>query len=1127
MRMTGRSGFVLRYFRHLTTIFTLASSLTACGDDEAGAGVLGTTGLESSGAADGAEQTGPDATGAEGADVTGEPPDADPCDVPATLIAGGFDVVVEDAGTIQVEDACNNAALVGDGPNRLDDETDNFTVYVYRPEVGGQWPADGPRPVVFFVPGNGQRVVDDGEPPLVERYPEVLQSLAAQGFVVIAGTPPFTSGGDNFSSGKRAAMLACMMVWAKGDPNAGGWARAGENRISSAATIAGHSRGGGGATILLDNLAALQSSVLGMDEYEVCAGIPLSPKWSPSDSVDPSSSNLVIDDAAAPPWLVVQAALDEDTERGGGYVYDTMVPEPDLDLSGATPGVQVAPTRANDKMMVWIHGTAHNNFGGTGTQQISADAQARARQAARYYMPQFLVWQMAGSGAAIPARQAFMRLLDPSPDMPEFPAPPAELEDFAIWEDLAQYDVVERPLVFAAYQQGAGSAAQRRYVVDAWDRQTSGELAPPTCGNVAGALGVSTAGFDVQTGEGLLGAQVCHSTTEDALTAEGTTWRNTHNTRAALVKWGAALGDGGVVEWSLDDAEDVAELDLSAYSHVSIRLSNETAVDVDLPNSVCEPAALDSLELEIELVTEDGDGEQHVHATTTGPLLDQSTGLVTPVNSGTECKSFQFLRTVRIPMATFCDGPDGPMSTDAVKAIRLRVPDDPGASHGVYIDSLEFTNDPLDPSGTRCGPAAGAWNCVAGSSLNVQETSCTAQPNPGCPSWMTTTLAKPTVAADDDWPTAFSGWVVHTPKGWVRNLASPTSTELNRIRGLCQQACALEWSDDPAVSANCSLSTAFATPTLRKSNSIGPVHRIPESRRHGAGVFGTQQLACDLENDCCEVFDELVCAAKHRRNTPAERALARTEEYRMTLGGASTKVTFTTPSGSTDLALTGSAGFSFCPQGDGYVNCPFYLGSLNLASNGSALVSATCPDSSSIAIDVSALSVRLMQPAFGIGSLTSNDKAIPEGGLHLRADFVAEGQEFALRTLNEHDVVFMSARRTGFDADDISLIFDVPCGSGTIPVTAQFDLHNTTTTAAPPTITINNASTVPCPSTQTLSATASDPNGDLGPVQWEVDGIRMKPGITTMAFTRNHVLRAYATDARGAVTSKTKSVACQ
>ncbi len=49
--------------------------------------VPGSLAVESSGAADGAEQTGPDVTGAESADVTGEPPDADPCDVPSQRIA--------------------------------------------------------------------------------------------------------------------------------------------------------------------------------------------------------------------------------------------------------------------------------------------------------------------------------------------------------------------------------------------------------------------------------------------------------------------------------------------------------------------------------------------------------------------------------------------------------------------------------------------------------------------------------------------------------------------------------------------------------------------------------------------------------------------------------------------------------------------------------------------------------------------------------------------------------------------------------------------------------------------------------------------------------------------------------
>ncbi len=832
-----------------------------------------------------------------------------------------------------------------------------------------------------------------------------------------------------------------------------------------------------------------------------------------------------MDNDDAPPYLVIHGATDQDTRSGGVLSYEAMVPESDFDLEGLTPGVQAAPLREHDKAIVWIHGVEHNDFGGGQIQQ-SMEAAARAERSAAYYLPLFLRWQLAQDSTS---RAALMRLMDPAPNDFEFPPMPATLTDPSIWDELAQYDLLNRPLIFAGYQQGLGAVNARRYVVDVWDRQDAqGELAPPTCATAQGSLGTSTAGFPVLLGEGLVTDQACHATTLDTLTAEGNQWQNTHQTRAAVVEWGGTFGSGGTIEWSLDDAEDVAELDLSEYTYVSLRVANI----VDADEIVCSVIEPDAFELEIEFVTEDGDGGEHVHTVSTGLHIEQSVDLFPIDEDVTICQAFQYMRTVRIPMSSFCDPSPDPMTTESVKTIRVRFPDDASTEHRAFIDSLEFTADPLDPSDARCGLFSAAWNCVAGSALVVRETSCSAEPTTAstCPtgSVVTNNLSKPSVAADDDWPSSFAGWVVYSPKGWVRDLQSPTTTELNRIKGLCQDACALEWSDDPAVAATCTAGSAFATPTLRKANAVGSVHRIPESRLHGGGIFGTQALSCDLEDDCCETFDELACGAKHLRTTTATRALQRAEEYRMTLGGTSTKVTLTTPSGHTDLPLTGAAGFSFCPAGDGNVNCPFYLGSLELTSNGSAVVNATCPDSSSISLDVSDLSIELLQPAFGIADQTDYDKAIPEGGLHFLAKVAVEGTTFGFRAVNEHDVIFMSAKRTGFDADDVTLTFDVPCGAGTIPVTAQFDMHNIATPASPPTVSINNASTVACPSTQTLSATASDPNGDLvTPVRWEIDGVRMVPGISTMAFTHNHVLKAYARDARGATATKTKSVACQ
>lgn len=1076
-------------------------ALTACGDDEGGAGILSTTGPTGSGSSAPDDEGGADSTG--GGEVA-------PCEVDPEILVGGFDVLREDAELVVVGDACGG--LVGPSETQLDVDADNFNIHVYRPTTNGQWPA-GLRPAVFFVTGAGQAILSGTQ----DNYPDILRALAAQGFVVFAADPPPPG---EWTSAKRATLLACMMLFAKAGPTAGGWSQGDQNRISDVAILSGHSRGGGADDLLMSQFATFQQDIAGMEAYNLCAVAPIAPAWSVE-----SGTNVVLADADAPPYFVVQGATDEDTRDGGVFAFDAMVPESDFDLDGTSPGVQTAPLRDNDKAILWIYGVEHNDFGG-GQGAQSAEAGARAQRSAAYYLPLFLRWQLAHDATS---RAALMRLMDPTPNDLEFPAMPATLADPAIWEELAQYDLLDRPLIFAGYQQGLAAAAARRYVVDVWDRQTThGELAPPTCATAQGSLGTSTAGLPVLLGEGLVTDQVCHATTLDTLTAAGDSWQNTHQTRAATVEWGGVLGSGGTIEWSLDDAEDVAELDLSQYSHVSLRVANIVEADpID-----CQVIDPDAFELEVELVTQDDQRGEHAHTVSTGLHIEQSVDAYPISPPASVCQAFQYMRTVRIPMSEFCGPSSDPATMESVKAIRVRFPDDANTEHRAFIDSLEFTADPLDPASSYCGLFSGAWNCMAGSGLVVKETSCSAEPTATstCPSGsvVATTLSKPTVAADDDWPTSFPGWVVYSPKGWVRDVQSPTTTELNRIKGLCQAACALEWSDDPAVAATCTAASAFSTPTLRKANAVGPAHRIPESRRHGGGIFGTQALSCDLEDDCCEAFDELSCGAKHLRTTTAASAIARAEEYRMTLGGTSTKVTFATPSGSTSLPLAGSVGFSFCPAGDGSVSCPFYLGSLELASSGSTTVSATCPDSSSIAIDVSDLSIELLQPAFGIADQADYDKAIPEGGLHFLAKVAVEGATYAFRAVNEHDVIFMSAKRTGFDADDITLTFDVPCGGATIPVTAQFDLHNTATPASPPTVTINNASTAACPSVQTLSATASDPNGDLvTPVRWEVDGVRMAPGTSSIAFTRSHVLKAYGRDARGATTTKTKTVSCQ
>lgn len=65
---------------------------------------------------------------------------------------------------------------------------------------------------------------------------------------------------------------------------------------------------------------------------------------------------------------------------------------------------------------------------------------------------------------------------------------------------------------------------------------------------------------------------------------------------------------------------------------------------------------------------------------------------------------------------------------------------------------------------------------------------------------------------------------------------------------------------DPHASANCTATGAFETPSLVSGAVSGTRLSIPAEYRSGAGLGGSEVLACDLlEPDCCDAFDEDVC----------------------------------------------------------------------------------------------------------------------------------------------------------------------------------------------------------------------------------------------------------------------------
>ncbi len=65
-----------------------------------------------------------------------------------------------------------------------------------------------------------------------------------------------------------------------------------------------------------------------------------------------------------------------------------------------------------------------------------------------------------------------------------------------------------------------------------------------------------------------------------------------------------------------------------------------------------------------------------------------------------------------------------------------------------------------------------------------------------------------------------------------------------------------------------------------------------------------------------------------------------------------------------------------------------------------------------------------------------------------------------------------------------------------------------------------------CPGPLTLSATTSDPDGDVADVRWYLEEKLIESSVTSIDFTQNATVRAVATDARGAATSAEKAISC-
>lgn len=1099
-------------------------------------GMLSTSTSSTTGPDDGADETAADETaGTEDIGGGGGGGGGFPCEM-----QGMFDSYTSDipdianseefAPNVRPSIVCDFPELVdpdGLDDDRLstdldDDAEEVFDILVYRPrDASGDWPTtQTPHPAVFLAPGRGLETVgpDLADPDDHYYYP-LIEPLVEAGFVVFAIEPSSVDWG----SGKRRAALACAMMWAKDSTN--GWVAADDDRIGESAILLGHSRGGTAAVRLTKSLLCQSSSDpvadgcclapdpcpakddlpagTALDTYEICSTVAIAPRWNEGANDAP-----VIRTTDAPPFLMIQGTLDEDTLGQGIPSYDTNVDE---DLAVAS---DPSTLRKHDKVGLWVYGPMHKTWGGddpiTAGGLIGLD---QARATGPHFVEQFLRWQLFRETAARD------RVLAPAKSSPIEADFDATVWDPSLWTPVTSPTIAEyyegdgvslagtgRPLVYTSFTQGTLWPGAGRFVVDTLARGTvaddcDGDISPSTMG--------TTISFS-PLGAG--NADVCQGPADQIDPVPGNLVGSDHETEALAVAWGGPNA-GVQAEWHLGDGSGPLGA-VADYTHLTLRVGN--------PVESCPPV-LDEFQLEIELESEGQDGSPVTATVTTGVIPDQHGEFVAGSTGFPVCPISHFMHTIRIPLTEFCDQELG-FDPSTLNAVRVRFPGSP-EFHRALVDSIEFTRDPDDMAPQACPQSRTDWNCVASGTLVATETSCGAEPTPTCNAGavVTTALALPWV--DDGAGGGHSGWVVHVPRGWVDDPSAPTLTELDGIVDECIAACELEWSDDPDVSANCAAAGAFTVPTLRNMNGLGPVHMIPTDREQGAGLFAAEELDCNLEGDCCLEFDEDICAARSTRSTAAREALQRGEEIRVNIGTSASKATFISPSGSVSTPVLGSAGYSLCA--DDSTTCPFYVGSLSLTATNAITVTDTCADSSPFSAVVTDLDIELLQPAFGIQAYGTLQQALPEGSLHLLGYISVNGMDYSVRAINE-DPVFLTAGPGGFFAGDLAVMLDAPCGGSTLPITLLIELRSAgTPSARPPTIEITTPTQVSCPGALVLHHDASDPDGDLASVRWYVDDVLISSAISTLPFTTSHVLRAVARDSRGATTAATKTVTCE
>ncbi|MBX7082991.1 MAG: hypothetical protein K1X88_27545 [Nannocystaceae bacterium] len=598
-----------------------------------------------------------------------------------------------------------------------------------------------------------------------------------------------------------------------------------------------------------------------------------------------------------------------------------------------------------------------------------------------------------------------------------------------------------------------------------------------------------------------------------AATAAGTG----HETSLMLVQWGDG-DEPGEIHIELPEG-----IDLNDYSHLSLRVGNVLdKTDNGDTSGVCGVSSSAPVSFELGMI-------ERLHQATlsqspllsTGRVVQNDFAMLSVVGADPSCVAQQTMTTVRFPLAPLCLGVGATEATHLV----LRFSDS-DAVNRVLIDSIELTSSPLDDNAV-CGTLQAGWYCQV-DELDLAEVACAGEPTPNCDAGDTTStpLQAPLVEPEGD--DAFHGWWVQTPPGAVLDPESPTAQELALVRQRCVSACELEYANNPDVIVDCDAPAAFIDPVFAGGDARPSNHRFPASQVQGGGLFEGESLDCDLRTDCCEVFDEELCANRPARVTEARQGLGRGQEWSYGTDGI---ITLDSEFAAAPVqgTLSGTLGGSLCPGGNDSAPCPIYIGSATALLDEPVTLGLSC-NGQSVEYELQTLDLALAQPAFGIMSHEFDVwSAMPQGGLVFDAHTVVDGLAFDTALPTQHGVGFMFeagwANIPAYGKFEVTL--DVPCNGILAEVSATFDVIATSWLGSPPEAEITVPATVACPDDIALAIDVDDAESDVASVRWRVDGVLLDDALTSVPFTRSHALTAIVRDSRGATTTVRKQVDCE